>query len=98
MKDKTAFKDPQDHGLTYVFYKKSLEVGEETKLLPDSAFGNFLCTRAYASQSQKNPPFFLAFHTPRNQATAQGVIPQEHKKCSELPQLVKWAKPVYFCK
>ena len=22
----------------------SLEVGEETKLLPDSAFGNFLCT------------------------------------------------------
>ena len=40
----------------------SLEVGEETKLLPDSAFGNSLCTSAYKSNSEP-PIFFLASHS-----------------------------------
>ena len=35
----------------------SLEVREETKLLPDSAFGNFLCTRGYKPKSEKKLSF-----------------------------------------
>ena len=35
-----------------------LEVGEEAKLLPDSAFTNSLCTRGYKPKSEK-PSFFL---------------------------------------
>ena len=43
----------------------SLEVGEEAKLFPDSAFGNSLCTRAYKPKSDKQS-FFLACYAPTN--------------------------------
>jgi hypothetical protein len=47
----------------------SLKVGEETKLLTDSAFGNSLCTRGYMPKSKKPFFFFLASHAPWNWAT-----------------------------
>ena len=59
-------------GLRKVYYSLkskdsiSLKVAEETKLFPDSAFGNSLCTRAYKPKSEKPFFFFLASHTPRN--------------------------------
>ena len=43
----------------------SLEVEDETKNFPDSAFGNYLCTSACKSKSEKTL-FFLASHAPRN--------------------------------
>ena len=67
-----------------------LELGEETKLLLDSAFENYLCTSGYKPKSEKHF-FFLAYHSSRNWATAPGVIQRgpkyakEPSEGSELP-------------
>jgi hypothetical protein len=41
-----------------VKYSISLEVGLETKLFPDSALGNYLCTSGYKTKSEKKNSFF----------------------------------------
>ena len=54
--------------LRKIFYSlpSKKEVGEEKKLLPDSAFGNSLCNCAYKPKSEKKTHLFLGLPSPLN--------------------------------
>ena len=77
----------------------SLEVGEETKFLPDSAFENSLCTRAYKPKLEKKmftlPPMPLETEL-QSKVDPKGSkvvpsMPRNLEKVQNYPQLVKWA-------
>ena len=61
--------------LRNIYYSIYLEVREETKLLPDSAFGNSLFAGGYKTKSEKKP-VFLVSHT-------QGMISRGPKYAQE---------------
>jgi hypothetical protein len=69
----------------------SLEVGEETKLLPDSAFGNSLCTSAFKPKSEKNcffpglPPPLETEIQSRDDPTGSQICPGTLKRFKTTP-------------
>ena len=83
--------------LRNIFYSlpSKKEVGEETKLLPDSAFGNSLCNCAYKPKSEKNPSFswppipFKLSYIPGDDPTGSQVCPGTLKTFRTTPIQLK---------